>query len=446
MATEPTPRPAPRRRARRALSSVPLRLLRKIIEDVAPSTLNGISEGYLSDDEAQVYEFVRTHYNRHGRFPDMVTLEERRIILPDAPETLDFYRDEFRNNVTIRQAADIMLTVQEAIANNDGEAVRRALSQPADFMGTSVGVRTMREYLPSLGERLDPRSGISHLTPYNVPVLDRYLGGIASADLSIIYGRPATGKTMLQLASVLAVAEAGEPVVLITKEMSESQIVHRLAALTLNIDPQAGIQRPLSTMAHRRFVDGLREQIPRRIMDNIIIPDATRIKTPADVFDVIRDVQPRIAALDGPYFLRPASGRFNTSREILEQTVREIKSGCGETDTGMLMTWQQNRTKAVGTEGMYGTDAISQDAATAVEIKSVRGNNSVKTGTITKNRHGPMDVTFGYTYEFKPTRLGVECEIPTQRSRRDERDGVDDNVRNEHQERAIRRARGQDDE
>lgn len=440
MATEPVNRPAPRRRARRALTSIPLRLLRRIIEDVAPAALTVIPDEHLSEDEREVYQFVRGHYTRHGRFPDAVTLEERRIVLPEAPEPLDFYQSEFENSVSIRVVADALLAAQEAIQSNDGAAARAALRLGEERSTAPARVVTLRDSIEHLTERMHPAHSIGMLTPFGTPALERYMGGISAGDLAVIYGRPSAGKTMLQMMCILGIADAGETVMFVSREMNADQATARLSALYCDYNPSAGVQNPLSTRAHREISERLRDRFGDRVMNNIILPDAMRLKTPADIYPLVRTYQPRILALDGLYFLRPSTGKHSSRNEMLEALIRETRTLAGDTNTGTLMTWQANRQKgaaAVGTEGMYGTDAISQDAATAVEIREVRGHSNVRKCTVTKNRHGPMNAEFGITYSFKPTRIGIECPLPAPRGARGEEQQVAESRARAYQDRAV---------
>lgn len=420
MAQEPTTRPAARRRTRAAIASVNLRLVRKIIEDVAPSALASLPDEALTDQEREIVSFVRGHYQAHGRFPSPVTLEERRIILPEAPEPLAFYQQAAENAIKVRVVAEAMLAAQEALNNNEGDDALAALRVAYEPV-TSTQIRTLRDRMEMLRETMRPRNSVQHTTPFSVPVLDQHLGGISAGDLAVLYGRPASGKTMLQLASVLGVARTNEPVLVISKEMTEPQIAHRLAALNFDFDPRHGLQVPLSTRGYNQIMERIDAGMMDRIMSQIIIPDATRVRHPDDIGELIRQTQPRIVALDGAYFMK-ARRSYGTQRENFEELVRGIKQVAFETNTGFLMTWQQNRGKgAVGTDGIYGTDSLSQDAATAIELSAVVGYPNIRRGKVTKNRHGPQEITFGFSYEFKPTRLGEPCDLP--RTARDARGG-----------------------
>ena len=440
MALEPANRPAPRRRAQRALTSVPLRLLRRIIEDVNPNALRAVHDDHLTEEERNVYQFVRGHYATHGRFPSFVTLEERRISLPDAPEPLEFYRAEFVNSVQLRHVADAMLRVQEAIASGDGQAAVEAARVAELQSAAPVSHNTLRTLLPVVQAGLDPRMSLHRIVETGIPAVDEAVGGIGRGDIAFLYGRPAAGKTMLQIAGITNLAEDGNRILLISKEMSDWQIAHRILTLYANVDPRIGLQRRISTHAYAELMRRFAEEVPANVLDNIIIPDPTTIRTTEDVKHAVREHQPYLTAVDGTYFVQPAETRSVSSRtERLEQIVREFKSVAFETEQAMLLTWQQNRSKGMDAGSLYGTDAATQDAALAIEVRHHRQDKNIRVGVVTKNRHGPQDFEFGMTYRFKPTNLGITCPIP----RRGE-DGDDGNDRRAERmrARAINAARG----
>lgn len=441
MATEPVNRPSPRRRGQRVLSSVPLRLLRRIIEDVNPNALRAVHDDYLTEDEQGVYQFVRGHYSSHGRFPDFMTLEERRIVLPDAPEPLEFYRNEFLNSIRLRQVADAMMRVQEAITANDGEAAIDAMQTQQIDRGAAVSHNTLRTLLPVVQEGLNPVNSLNRIIETGIPAVDEHVGGIGAGDIGFLYGRPAAGKTMMQLAGVLNLAESGRRVLLITKEMSDWQIAHRMLALYTNVDPQVGMQRRISTHAYQEIMRRLQHEVPDAVLDNIIIPDPTSLRTTEDVKHAIREHQPYLTAVDGTYFVEPVNVSRSANRtERLEAVIREFKAVAFDTGQAILATWQQNRGKGMDAGSMYGTDAATQDAALAIEIKHHRQDRSMRVMVVTKNRHGPQDFEFGVTYRFKPTSLGITCAIPR---RGDDNDAANDTRAERMRDRAVTAARTQ---
>jgi hypothetical protein len=408
-------RPSARRRVRRAITSTPLRLLRRILEDRNFSAFNSVPRDTLTEEEQAVYEFVGQHYHRHQSFPTETTLEERRIQLPEAPEPLAFYRDALVNQVRIRQGADVIMRLQDAIEQDDGEEIATVLSERRELIAQSTMTAVDMQYMQTTFlQSLEPMNSLRAIVGTGIVGLDDEVGGLKRGDLGVIAARPGVGKTYLQIAGAMHLALAGERVLAITKEMSEEQYVHRILCMYYGLDPSLGVQRRVSTRAYREVEERLREGLPERLLRNIIIPNSLDIRTTGDVQAAIRQYSPDLTDVDGTYFLRPVERKsFSSETERLAQLVRELREGAQVTRTAMLATWQQNRSKIVGTEGLYGTDALSQDASLVVMVRRHRDDPSIRVANVTKNRHGPEDFEIGLTFSFKPTNIGLRAPIPT---------------------------------
>lgn len=412
--TEGTPaRPASRRRVRRALSSVPLRLLRRIIEEQNHSALHGIPDAALNEEEAEIYRFVRQHYARAGRFPAMITMEENRMQLPEAPEPLAFYREAMRTSLRMRNAAELIVRLQEAINANDGDAIAEALAVRAQDLA-DVGTSIIRA--DTLAERvrdsLNPSTSLRAISLTGIPGIDLTVGGVARGDLGFLYARPAVGKTFLQLSGAVRKAMGGERVLFLSKEMTAEQAMHRVVMMHYDVDPSLGLTKRVSTYAYREMMERMTGGLPAELVENLLITDDPAVRTPEDFAALIRETQPELAMLDGSYFLKPAArGTFNSQTERFSQIVRELREAARDTRTGIWATWQQNRTKAVGADGMYGTDAATQDAGLAVELRRSKRDKTIREAIPTKTRHGPEGERIGLTYRFKPTSVGELVQL-----------------------------------
>lgn len=412
-------RPQARRRVRRSLTSVPLRLLRKAIDDQNYGAFQSVPLAALTDEEREIYAFVARHYGRFGRFPSLVTMEEQRMGLPDADEPLEHYREALVHNFRMRNASELVIRLQEAIRDNDGEALAEALMQRTeDMRDMGSALADVGTLLNSFRESMNPRQSIGTICLTGIPGLDAQIGGLVRGDIGFLYARPGVGKTFLQLSGALRKVLAGETVLFISKEMTSEQIMHRLVTMVFNVDPQIGLTRRVSTMAYQEMLERLRDGLPEGLTSNLMLTDAMDIRTPADVGALIREVRPELCMVDGTYFLKPAEGsKFGTQTERLTQLIREMRSTASDTRTGIWATWQQNRSKVIGAEGMYGTDAATQDAGLAVELRKHRSEVGMRVATITKNRHGPEGEDFGLSYTFKPTRVGEATPIPRRNDR-----------------------------
>lgn len=423
---EPVARPQARRRTRRAITSTPLRLLRRIIEENNFAAFNSVPLSVLNEEEQEIYAFVARHYARLQQFPTAITLEERRINLPEAPEPLLYYRDVLQNQIRIRQGADVVMQLQEALQADDGEAVAEIIMQRREeAVASTLTVLSLADMQTVFLNTLQPANSMRAIVGTGVPAIDDEVGGLRRGDLGVLAARPGIGKTFVQIAGAMHKCLSGERVLYISKEMTEEQVAHRLLSLYYGLDPSIGLQRRVSTMAYEEVIARLQDGLPSALVSNFIMPNSEDIRTTADVSSAIRQHQPDLCDVDGTYFIAPADKRIYTSRtERLEQIIREFREVAFSTRTATFMTWQQNRSKVVGTEGLYGTDALSQDAALVLILRKHREVRDMRIATVTKNRHGPEDIEVGLSYRFKPTNIGLRVPVPSREAQ--VRQGRDD--------------------
>lgn len=437
------PRPAPRRRTRRALSSVPLRYIRRLIEDNDPTAFAAIPREELTEDELVVYERIEGHYRRHRVFPSQETLLELGVPLPEAPEPLTFYRDQFFNSIRVRRAAEVVTEVQSALQANDGRAVEdilarfRIVAENPEIIFSTLGARA-----DMFEGRLDPAESMVSRVSTGIPAVDDTLGGTKRCEVIFLAGRPGTGKTFTAIAAAMNLAEDGERVLFISKEMTSEAVEDRMYFMLMDLDPGINVRR-FSTTHTREVVRSRRPDIPPAVSENIIFPNHDAILTTADVESAIRSSRPSICVIDGSYFIR-ALGITPRSedRERLQALIREIREIALRCRVTMMLTWQQNRSKTFGTEGLYGTDAASQDAGLVLMLKKIRGFPELREMHIVKNRHGPDEFSVGMGYGFKPTTVGELATLPEQDASR-ERAPDTRRGRERHTQRAMAQAQAQ---
>lgn len=429
MAREPSPdnRPSPRRRTRRALTSVSLRLLRKIVDDNAVSALLSVPLASLSEEEQGVYERVITHYTQHHAMPQMTTMEEWGFSLPDAPEPLGYYQAEVRTNLRMQAGTDLLMELQDALSARDGEALARVMISRREAVVSSgtrmIGLGSM---IGNFAARINPVTSLRAITTLGIPAVDAEVGGIPHGSLVILSGRPGSGKTFFQIAGCLAKAAQGELVAVVTKEMSEEQMAHRMIAMHYDFDPRLGIQKRVSTAAFDMMTAALTEALPRALQENLQIVANDSIRTTGDVRAVMEEYRPELLAMDGTYFVQPVGKRsYPSDRERLQDIIRETQQNSQDTNTTTFATWQQNRGGTNdAAEGLYGTDAGTQDAAMLLSIKKVKNHPEMRAMTVDKNRHGGSEgVEMGLTYTFRPTNLGERIPMPDREDTRRTRAG-----------------------
>lgn len=428
--------PQPRRRARVALASIPMRYLGKVVDEQDMHLLMSAPVEQLNEDEQQAYREVRSFVGRYHSFPSRETLMERGVRLPEAPEPLAFYRDELLNQIRIRTAATLIHDLQPALNERDGEAVQAAIARHQDtFIDPGLGVVSYGAARQTILSRFTPEGTAGTVRPTGLPSVDLALGGVRAGGLWVIAGRPGQGKTYLQVAAGINMVLGGERVLWITKELSVEEMQDRVLTVSTGANPGLGTNRMAGTFTQRelerRVVDALNGHD-----DNLHFAGGRDVRSVSDVHQLIRSVNPTQVLVDGTYYIMPDDHNPRDSRnERYEKIVRGFQQLGQDTHRTIGMTWQQNRTKAYGTDGLYGSDALSQDAALVLMIKKYRRHPEMRGLWVSKNRHGPDEFEVGVSFEFRPTNIGNPAEVPGAEERRNTERGRDG-----HTQRAVQQA------
>ena len=102
--------------------------------------------------------------------------------------------------------------------------------------------------------------------PTGLSALDRILGGLCTGRLTVIAGKPGAGKTTLMLQMALSAARSGNPVVVVSCEMSEPEIcrvlLSRHAGISLSPADVLALDERTRADQRRRLMDAA-DQIAR---------------------------------------------------------------------------------------------------------------------------------------------------------------------------------------
>jgi len=128
-------------------------------------------------------------------------------------------------------------------ATQDGPG--RALAPPAD-------PQSIREVLATLWTQLDTPETDFVRSP--IPELDARLGGgLLIGEYAVLGGRPGTSKTALAVQWGALAAQAGQPTLIISREMKNAALAHRLLAQECHVSATALRQHDLDPEERRRI-------------------------------------------------------------------------------------------------------------------------------------------------------------------------------------------------
>ena len=415
-----------------------MRYLTKIVNEGDIHALVQAPTEQMQEEERQAFDIVRQHFTRYNQFPAPDTLMERGVRLPVADEPLDFYRDQVLNQIALTQAADLVTRLQEPINDRDGAQARQIINTHQ----TTVIDPHMRplSYADMREQTLDnftPNGTLGIARPTGLEAVDAQLGGVQSGDLWVLAGRPGVGKTWMQIAAVMGLVRQGERVLVWSNEMTVAQYRNRLAVLSTDMNPSMGSRNRASSFVRRIMDQRMDDALNGNDEHLLFVPNGS-ITTPREFGQMITETNATCGVVDGTYFCKATDeSRGDSRNERFEKLIREFRVVGQDTMRHIGLTWQQNRNKSTGTEGLYGSDALSQDASLTVMLGKLKKHPEIITAHVAKNRHGPEGQDFGLSFEFRPTKIGELRDLPETKNRKNRQRG-----QQAHTDRAVQQALG----
>lgn len=198
-----------------------------------------------------------------------------------------------------------MITLQQvksdfAMAMNK---LQQSIDSPGALDEAMEKIRSLKALQPTpsidLCEQLDKAidttdRASSSLIPYGIPSLDRHLGGANRKEVEVIAARPGHGKTSLACQFILNWLSQGFKVMVISKEMDTSRLLHKLLANAADISSKSikmGSLTPDEKTRMKTAAEKMKQQYNGRfwIFDDVY--DSRKIETLASKYrpDVIVD-------------------------------------------------------------------------------------------------------------------------------------------------------------
>lgn len=271
------------------------------------------------------------------------------------------------------------LRVDAALAKDPSDARRQAIEKlRALNIGTVDKLLDARAGMRIALDEIAVRFGSKELPGVTTgfPTLDQLTGGLQKSDLVLIAARPKTGKTALACRMMLAAAEAGRKILLISTEQPAAQICQRLISIHSRIpawtlrNPKAMSDAQWSLLAPA--VEHL-SKMPIHIHDH----PGPKI---GDIYAACESAEPDLVVID--YIQRLGDTR-NGIYERVSGSVRDLKQLGRETLRPVLALSQ------IGREGrLKGSGDLEQECDQSILIQR---DPEAEAGSLVLdlNRHGP---------------------------------------------------------
>jgi len=230
--------------------------------------------------------------------------------------------------------------------------------------------------------------------PTGLSALDRILGGLCTGRLTVIAGKPGAGKTTLMLQMALAAARSGNPVVIVSCEMSEQEVcrvlLSRHAGISLSPADVLSLDERTRADQRRRLMDAA-DQVSR-------MPIAIEYRPGISVSQLrhlLRHHSLRGAKLAIVDYIQLVDGRTrrdqNREQEVAEVALA-LKTLAGQLSMSIVAGSQVNDAGEVRESRAIEQHADALIVLERADVSDVLNPPPIRTveAQIRKNRHGSI--------------------------------------------------------
>lgn len=318
-------------------------------------------DAFSHPDTAAAHRAIRRMVAR-GDTPDLLTAaDEMRADMPDADVMLveamqqglipSMY-GQYEALVMEARKRRILLAAGTALmqgATNPGESVDALSAAAIDALQSSsgtMGSSDMRTALEAFMASLE--SAGKGRCSTGIAELDRLTGGFRGGKLVVLGARPGVGKTALALWMAVHTARHTGPVLIVSLEMDETELLSRIAAAESGVDVQAMETGKLSADQWTQLTGSY------QALDRMPIRISTRATTPLQIRREATAMQGRqgLAMIVVDYIqLMHADGKHPSRYEEVSAISRELKRLAMDLGVPVLALTQFNRNSETSTGG-----------------------------------------------------------------------------------------------
>jgi replicative DNA helicase len=402
-----------------AVTNVAKRFLAAAAKQPVDAYLSQGKVGHLfKNAEKEAFDQFDAHVKQYASMPSKELLIEWWSEIPNTPEPAEFYLARLRNRFMEHFLQETVAEANKLVGADKCEdaaalIVERINSQLVHRHGTRLITMADAYEMVQQNYFKQMKLGDDYGIRLGYPVVDDY-GGLVGGDVLSIVGRPAAGKSFLQLRGAHRCWRLGKRPAFISMEMNNLISAQRLVAMdagvplnALKLQKGQGLSTPQMVK-----MQGAQAKVGAHGEDFFLM-DGNLSTTVEEVWNFCRRLKPDVLFIDGAYMLKhpnPRLGRFERVAENCELLKQEI---AGNLSIPVAASWQFSReaakkmgTKkggAVGLEDIGYSDAIGQISSIVLgllEDETVETMHK-KTVTIMKGRSGETG-EFPIHWEFEP--------------------------------------------
>ena len=380
-------------------------------KDVAAFYNAKLADSYFVADELSVFKFIQDHLLKHGALPDISTAQESFGEFGDIVEPPSFYLGKVEERFGFSTFNSSLQTCAGLLKEKDISAIVTEFESATSKVKNSGSRFNILDYAKDGAQLFKQLHAATFYGDNGIklgwPSLDTTTEGMVAGDIFSIVGRPASGKTFLDLwVAYWAYLKQERNVLFLSMEMSIPAITQRMTAIITKANMTDLKMGKLST---QKMVDIDNTITSLDSMNNRLwIVDGSLRSTVGDIAALVHQFKPDLVVVDGAYLLKHENKRLDRYTRVAEN-IEHMKQLAEQNKIPMLLSYQFSREaskkktkgEAAGLEDIAYSDAIGQISSVVLGLMQPESTETLNERVVSllKGRNGEQG-TFNIKWDF----------------------------------------------
>lgn len=335
-----------------------------------------ITESLKASDVSLLFGFPRKLMSR--REVKMVEWVVNYTIQYDKPPTLMRFCLEFVHFIPEESADPLGDIYDQELSHKRNLYVREQLVEMQDFL--LEGHDPLAKISALHADIVGGRSDITKYTtydrtsyfrqpdafPYEIPVIDKYTGGISKGDLIYLIGRLGTGKTTFALWLLTKSLQAGRRILVVSNENRAEDVVAKIDSYMGGFNPLKKRLADWSSFELNRLRTV--SFIAKNLEGEVFIPNRP-VSDVKEIQSLVYTYKPDLLMVDGIYLMGGASGESHWEKiTSISRSLKQLAEGEGTPILGIHQASRSAIGRRIEIEHIAYADALAQDADLVLTI------------------------------------------------------------------------------
>ena len=367
----------------------------------------------LDDSTKKVLEAVEEYYHTHKCTPSLGLVENiADTSFKDVPQgELSFWIDLLVKRYAYNRLKSLNNKIGRMLESDAHDNIFGCLAQIADELTNTQNVRSSEGVKNMFDpEMVDEVFSASDdylcMTPW--PSLNNSIGGLFPQDLTILSGRPGTGKTWLMLFMMVLAAKDNVPTLCVTTEMRYKAMYKRFWSIFFGLN--------YIDVKENRFADYVLDFIKQQMKEyegSVNLLGRSDKSFQLKVEDIAKQVivhKPKLLVIDGAYLLKSDKIKFNEKHNQVGEIFNLLKAMALSLDVSIVCTTQINRPSSdskVGLHRLAFSDNLGMvaDNVLMIDVEGDTGDERRFIAPLKLREGSPVDKIF-FNWDFENMDFG----------------------------------------